>query len=225
MIKTENDLIQYLKGFITAERKVLFEEKLEERTRYLTVVLENIFQSRNISASIRSSDCFGIQDVHIIENDNLFEDDPAVSMGASKWINITQYNNTVKAINQLKKKGYKIIATSPHNTDISLFDLDVEDSKMAIVFGSEISGCSNKVLELADCRMKIPMYGFTESFNISVSVSLCLQHLCYKLRNSKVNWKLDEQEKNQVILKWLRRSIKASTNIETQFSERKNTMS
>ena len=115
MSNTENDLVQYLKEFITKERKELFDEKIEERTRHLTVVLENIFQSRNISASIRSSDCFGIQDIHVIENDNLFEDDSEVSMGASKWIDIKRYNkkshNTVDAINHLKEKGYKIIKT------------------------------------------------------------------------------------------------------------------
>jgi len=229
MSKIENDLVQYLKGFISEERKELFETKIEGRTKHITVVLENIFQSRNISASIRSSDCFGIQDVHVIENDNLFEDDSEVSMGASKWIDIKHYNkkdhNTVDAINQLKKKGYKIIATSPHDTDISLFDLDVVDNKIAIIFGSEINDCSNEALELADCRMKIPMYGFTESFNISVSVSLCLHHLCYKIRRSKLNWKLNNQEKNEVMLKWLRNSIKASADIEKQFLENYNTLS
>jgi len=226
MSKIENDLVQYLKNFITEERKELFEEKIKERTRYITVVLENIFQSRNISASIRSSDCFGIQDVHVIENDNLFEDDSEVSMGASKWIDIKHYNkkshNTVDAINQLKEKGYKIITTSPHDSDISLFDLDVVDNKMAIIFGSEVKGCSHEALELADYKMNIPMYGFTESFNISVSVSLCLQHLCSKLRNSNLNWKLNNQEKNEVMLKWLRKTIKASADIEKQYLKSNN---
>jgi len=138
-------------------------------------------------------------------------------MGASKWIDIKHYNkkshNTVDAINQLKKKGYKIITTSLHDSDISLFDLDVAN-KMAIIFGSEVNGCSHEALELVDYKMKIPMYGFTESFNISVSVSLCLQHLCYKLRNSNLNWKLNNQEKNEVMLKWLRKTIKASVDIE-----------
>ena len=223
MSRIENDLVQHLKRFITEERNILFEEKIKERTRHITVVLENIFQSRNISASIRSSDCFGIQDLHVIENDNLFEDDSEVSMGASKWIDIKHYNNkshnTVNAINQLKEKGYKIITTSPYETDMSLFDLSVQN-KIAIIFGSEVNGCSHKALELADYKMKIPMYGFTESFNISVSVSLCLQHLCYKIRNSNLNWKLNNQEKNEVMLKWLRKTIKASADIEKQFLER-----
>ena len=76
------------------ERKYcgLIEAKIKERTQHLTIVLENVFQGRNISASIRSADCFGIQDVHIIENDNFFNDDSEVSMGAEKWITTKRYN-------------------------------------------------------------------------------------------------------------------------------------
>ena len=228
MNKIENDLVNYLKDFITEERKKLFEEKIKERTRHITIVLEDIFQSRNISASIRSADCFGIQDIHIIENNNLFNDDSEVSMGASKWVNIKHYNkkdyNTVDTINQLRNENYNIIATTPHKTDISLFELDILENKSAIIFGSEVNGCSKEALELADYKMKIPMYGFTESFNISVSVSLCLQHLCYKIRNSNLNWQLNNQEKNEIMLKWLRETIKASADIEKQFLKKYNTL-
>ena len=86
------DLICHLKEFVVDERRVLFEKKIEDRTKYLTIVLENIFQGRNISASIRSADCFGIQDVHVIENDNIFNDDPEVSLGAEKWLSVKKYN-------------------------------------------------------------------------------------------------------------------------------------
>ena len=102
------------------------------------------------------------------------------------------------------------------NTDISLFDLDI-NNKTALIFGSEINGCSQKALNLSDQRIKIPMYGFTESFNISVSVSLCLQHLIYKMRRSNLDWKLNKKEKNNVMLKWLRESIKSSEEIEELF--------
>lgn len=226
MNKKKCDLVKYLTGFITEDRRKLFEEKINDRTRHLTVVLEDIFQSRNISASIRSADCFGIQDVHVIQNNNEFKDDPEVSMGASKWISIKHYNkkvsNTVDAINQLKNENYKIITTSPHKTDISLFELDVIENKTAIIFGSEVNGCSKEALELADYKMNIPMYGFTESFNISVSVSLCLQHLSYKIRNSKLNWQLNNKDKNEVMLKWLRESIRSSAEIEKQFIKKQN---
>lgn len=221
MNKLKQDLVNYLKEFVVDERRELFENKILQRTDYLTIVLENIFQGRNISASIRSADCFGIQDVHIIENDNIFNDDSEVSMGAEKWVTVNRFNkekhNSIEAIKKLKEEGYQIVATTPHNTDCNLYDLDITKQKTALIFGAEVRGCSKETLELADKRMKIPMYGFTESFNISVSVSLCLQHLTYKLRNSKVNWSLPLEKQNEVMLQWLRSSIKSSAQIEEKF--------
>ena len=219
----KHDLVQYLKEFLVDERRKLFEEKIEQRTKHITVVLENIFQGRNISASIRSADCFGVQDVHVIENDNYFNDDSEVSMGADKWIKTTRYNqenhNSAAAIKKLKKEGYQVIAATPHNTDCDLYDIEITDQKIALIFGAEVRGCSEETLKLADKRMKIPMYGFTESFNISVSVSLCLQHLTYRMRNSAVNWRMTQEQKNETILQWLRNSIKSSAQIEEKFKE------
>ena len=221
MSKLTHDLVEYLKEFVVDKRKILFEEKIQQRTKYITVVLENIFQGRNISASIRSADCFGIQDVYIIENDNIFNDDSEVSMGAEKWITTKRFNkqklNSIEAIKNLKAEGFQVVATTPHNTDCALYDLDVTKKKTALIFGSEVNGCSQETLELADKRMKIPIYGFTESFNISVSVSLCLQHLTYKMRNSNIDWELSDIEKDEVLLQWLRNSIKSSTQIEEDY--------
>ena len=219
-----HEIAEYLKEFVVNERRELFEAKIKERTQHLTIVLENIFQGRNISASIRSADCFGIQDVHIIENDNFFNDDSEVSMGAEKWITTKRYNqykhNSIEAIKKLRAEGYQIIATTPHETDCSLYDLDITEKKMALFFGSEVKGCSKQTLELADKKMKIPMYGFTESYNISVSVSLSLQHLTYKMRKSDINWGLPMDQQNKVMLQWLRKSIKAAPEIEKKYLEK-----
>lgn len=221
MKELTHNLVDYLKDFVVDERLKLFESKIKNRTQYLTIVLENIFQGRNISASIRSADCFGIQDVHIIENDNIFNHDEEVSMGAEKWITVKRYNkkknNSIEAIKDLKNKGYQIIATTPHKTKYSLHDINISNQKTALIFGSEVMGCSKESLELADQRVKIPMYGFTESFNISVSVSLCLHHLNYKMRQSGINWNLSHYEECKVMLQWLRNSIKSSDKIEQNY--------
>ena len=221
MSNLKHNLVQYLKEFVVDERRELFEEKIQQRTKHITVVLENIFQGRNISASIRSADCFGVQDVHVIENDNIFNDDSEVSMGADKWVTTTIYNqeedNTTKAIKKLKEEGYQVIAATPHNTDCDLYDIEISEQKIALIFGAEVRGCSDQTLKLADKRMRIPMYGFTESFNISVSVSLSLQHLTYKMRNSAVNWKMSQDQQDETLLQWLRNSIKSSTQIEEKF--------
>jgi len=219
-MNTNESLINHLKKFIVDERKELFEKKIKERTQHLTIVLENIYQGRNISASIRSADCFGIQDVHIIENNNFFNQDTSVSIGSEKWISLFRYNkkkeNTKKTINKLKKDGYKIVVTTPHAKKKTLFDVDISQ-KIALLFGSEVDGCSETALNLADEQIKIPLYGFSESFNISVSVALCLQHLTYKLRNSNLNWKLSTNEKEKIMIKWLKRSVKSSEKIEREF--------
>ena len=195
-------------------------KKIQERTKHITIVLENIYQGRNISASIRSADCFGIQDVHIIENNNLFNQDTSVSIGSEKWISLYRYNqkkqNTKDTINKLKRDGYKIIVTTPHAKAKTLYDLNISN-KNALLFGSEGDGCSEIALNMADEKIKIPLYGFSESFNISVSVALCLQHLTFKLRKSNFNWKLTNQEKEKIMLQWLKKSITSSKKIEELF--------
>ncbi len=225
MNNIQDNLITYLKKFVVKNRSNLFDIKIQERTKHLTVVLENVFQGRNISASIRSADCFGIQDVYIIENDNIFNDDAEVSMGAEKWITTKRYNqkehNTINAIKDLKSKGYQIIATTPHEDNYDLYDLDITENKLALFFGSELNGCSKETLDLADKKIKIPMYGFTESYNISVSVSLCLQHLTYKMRQSNINWKLSKNQQDKVMLQWLRNTIKSSEELEKEFYKSK----
>ncbi len=211
-------LLEYFTGFITEERNALFDKVLESRTRYITVALENIYQPQNASAAMRSVDCFGLQDVHVIENTNSFEVDREVAMGATKWLNVERYNqtenNTLKAIKELKDQSYRIVATSPHDSDTNLEDFDINKGKIALFFGTELTGISDVVKENADEFLKIPMHGFTESFNISVSVSIILHHLSLKLRNSDINWQLSEEEKALVKLEWMRKSIKSATKIE-----------
>ena len=223
----QKEVIQYLSGFITPERLKLFEKVLEQRTSYITVVLEDIFQPQNASAVLRTCDCFGIQHVHIIENRNEFRVYREVAMGASKWLSLHKYNqkeqNSIEAIKRLKQSGYRIIATSPHLNDHLLPDFDLSKGKAAIVFGSELPGISETIMNEADDFLKIPMYGFTESFNISVSAAIVLYQLAQKLREQpEIGWKLSEQEKDDIKLAWLRSTVKHSGLLEKQFFKEKD---
>ena len=220
------ELIEHLSQFLTEERLLLFQEKLKERSNRITLVLEDVFQSRNISAAMRSADCFGIQNIHIIENKNNFVKDKSVSLGAGKWINIKQYNteenNTINCLKKLKKEGYQIIATSPHNTNTSLEEIDVKNNKIAIILGTELTGLSEKALSFADKRMKINMYGFTESLNISVSAAICCQSISSKMRKETTGWEVTEEEKTDILLNWIRNSIKSGKQIEEKFLDDKS---
>lgn len=215
------ELIQHLSPMITNERWNRFQKVLAERTQYLTIVLENIYQPLNASAVLRSADCFGIQDVHVIENYNEFHPDREVAMGSSRWLNIQRYNktknNSLNCIKKLKKEGYRIVATSPHINDCNLHEFELSKGKTALFFGTEMEGLTDVVLQEADEYLKIPMYGFTESFNLSVAAAICLQHLSHQLRQQNIDWQLDKEAKERTLLNWLRYSVDRSEIIEDDF--------
>lgn len=217
------ELIEYLSGFISDNRRQKFEDVIKWRTRHITVILEDIYQPHNASAVLRSCDCFGIQDIHVIENRNKYNVNPDVALGSPKWLNLIKYNkgenNTLTCINTLKEKGYRIVATTPHKDDCNIEDLKI-DGKLALMFGTELEGISDLAREHADEFVKIPMFGFTESFNISVSAAICLHTLVGKLHASNINWHLNDEEKSEVLLKWLRSSINKADMIEREFYSR-----
>ena len=204
------ELINYLEGFVSDRRKQRLTEVLAERTRHMTVVLEDVYQGHNASAVLRSCDCFGVQDIHFIENRNKFKISEDVSMGATQWLNIKKYNehenNTEACLTELKKQGYRIIATSPHKDDKTITEIDIT-KPFALVFGTEIDGITETVSETADEFVKIPMYGFTESFNISVSAALCMNELMGRIRKQKIAYQINETEKQEIYLEWLKASI------------------
>ena len=215
------ELIEYLSEFVSGNRFDLFQRIVEKRTRYITVVLEDIYQSHNASAVLRTCDCFGIQDVHIIENANRYDLNPDVSLGSDKWLTLNKYNkeenNTLETFQYLRNNGYRIVATTPHNDDVDLNKFDLEKGKAAFVFGTELKGLSKIAIDNADEYLKIPMYGFTESFNISVSAAIILHHLTSSLHKSGIKWSLTGKEKDIIILDWLKKTIKSADLLEKQF--------
>ena len=225
----EKELIEYLENFVSARRAKLFDKVLSNRTKYITVVLEDIYQPHNASAVLRTCDCFGIQEVNIIENRNEYNVNPDVALGSDKWLTINKFNksasNTPETYKYLHENDYRIIATSPHKGDeVNLEEFDVEKGKIALVFGTEMHGLSKQAIEGADEYLKIPMMGFTESFNISVSAAIILHQLVTVLHKSDVSWQLDEREKCLIKLNWLRNTIKKSELLEKKFLDTKNSI-
>jgi tRNA (guanosine-2'-O-)-methyltransferase len=219
----KKNLIRHLEQFITERRLHLINHVLSQRTRYITVVLEDIYQSHNASAVLRSCDCFGIQDVHIIENRNTYQVNPDVALGSNKWLTLYKYtrdhNNTLDALAGLKKKGYRIVTASPHADACTPDEFDLHKGKIALVFGTELEGLSADAAAMADETLTIPMVGFTESLNISVTVAILLHQLTERLRKSELPWQLSATENRQVKLQWLKNSIRGSDTIEKSFLE------
>jgi tRNA (guanosine-2'-O-)-methyltransferase len=223
----KEQLYEALSEFFSENKRQLLDQNIQNRTKHITLVMEDIFQSQNASAVLRTADCFGIQDVHIIENQYEYTLNPDVALGSSKWVNYYRYNkkdenNTLLAYDDLRKKGYKIIATLPHENDVMLQDLDISQP-IALVFGTEKTGLTETAIKNADAFVKIPMYGFTESFNISVSAALCSFYLTEKMRNTTgLDWKLTENQQIEQKLYWARQIVREADKIMKKLVEDMN---
>ena len=212
----DQELLAYLQSFLTDRRIQLFDKVLAERTNHFTVAVEDVYQLHNTSAVIRSCESFGVQELHVIEEVNVKSIDKEIAMGAQKWVDVQRHGSARGCITHLKSQGYKIIATSPHKDAHTLENFDTSQ-KSAIFFGRETEGLSDTVMELADDFIYIPMVGFTESLNISVSAAITLQHIMTKLKQSDVAWQFSEQELFDKKLEWTRKMIKDIEGIEQRF--------
>ncbi len=211
-------LLEYLESFLTPRRLELYKKVIEQRTNYFTVAVEDVYQLHNTSAVIRSCDIFGIQNVHVIEEINAKRIDREIAMGAQKWVDINRYTTTKECITTLKNKGYQIVATTPNDNSVELKDFDMTKPS-AFFFGQEQKGLSDTVLNLADINLHIPMVGFTESLNISVSAAIILQHVTSILRISNFDWQLSEEEKLEKRMDWAKKVIKSHKKIIARYGE------
>jgi tRNA (guanosine-2'-O-)-methyltransferase len=218
MEKFNQDLLTYLEGFITENRKEGFLRVLKNRTKHFTVAMEDVFQLHNTSAVMRSCEVFGIQELNVVEQKFGKSIDKEIAMGAEKWVDINRFSSIQDCITNLKGKGYQIIATTPHNDSCLLHEFDITKPS-ALFFGTERDGLSEEVMQQADGFLKIPMVGYTESLNISVSAAIIIQDVTNRLRQSDIHWQLTDEEVLDKRLDWTRKSIKDIKFIEKKFHE------
>ncbi|OOG74078.1 RNA methyltransferase [Flavobacterium sp. A45] len=214
----DTDYLEFLENILTDNRKEKFLKVLKDRTKHFTIAVEDVFQMHNASAVMRSCEVFGIQELHVIEERYGKRIDKEIAMGAQKWVDISTYDSVTNCIDTLKNKGYQIIATTPHENDCLMEDFDISKPS-ALFFGTERDGLSEEILRRADGFLKIPMVGFTESLNISVSAAIIIQNLTNRLRNSDVAWELTEEEILVKRLDWAKKSIKDIKRIEARYYE------
>ena len=209
-------LLEHLETYLTPERQARFDAVLPHRTKHFTVATEDVYQLHNTSAVIRSCDVFGIQEVHIVEERNSKRIDREIAMGSQKWVDLQRFHSVADCIQNLKGNGYQIVATTPHENDQVLADFDIS-KKSCFFFGRETEGLSQEVLDAADCFLKIPMVGFTESLNISVSAAIILQDVTNKLRKSDIKWQLSEEEQLEKRLDWISKTLKSYDKIVERY--------
>lgn len=215
---TPEHYLHYLQQFITPERKSKIQEILSIRTNFITIALEDVYQLHNTSAVMRSCEIFGVQNLHVIEQRFGKRVDAEIAMGSQKWVDIHRYQNMQDAVNLFKENQYQIVATTPHEGSISLDDFEIT-KPIAILFGTERHGLSEEILEQADVKIKIPMQGFTESFNISVAASLVMYDLSKQLRNSHLQWQLTNEQILCKSIDWTQKSIRSLLDIQKKYIE------
>ena len=216
---TNRDYLEYLETIITENRRERFLNVLSQRTRHFTIAMEDLFQLHNTSAVMRSCEIFGLQDLHVVEEKYGKTIDKEIAMGAQKWVDVHRYNTITACIDNLKGQGYRIIATSPHEGSCLMEDFDISQPA-ALFFGTERLGLSEEVLSRADGFLKIPMFGFTESINVSSSAAIIIQNLTSRLRQSDIPWQLTEDEVFEKRIDWAEKSIKDIAYIKKNYFER-----
>ncbi|MCD8102341.1 MAG: RNA methyltransferase [Alistipes sp.] len=211
--------IEFLSGFTTEARTARLRSVLEERTRYMTICLENIYHPQNASALVRHCDAFGIQDIHTVEEICRFRPNTNVVKGTDKWITLHRNFRMEDAIADLRTRGYRIIATTPHEGDCPPEEFDIAAGPFAVVFGTEHEGVSDRVKEAADGYIRIPMWGFVESLNVSACAAIILYMLSKRLRESDIPWGLTDDEKRVLMFDWMMRSVKNAEMLLAKFTE------
>ncbi|NNE94314.1 MAG: RNA methyltransferase [Verrucomicrobiales bacterium] len=202
------ELLDFLGEYVTENKRSKMARALDFRTRHLSIVLEDIYQPHNASACLRSCDCLGVQDIHVIEKRNEYRPNREVAMGSAKWLTLRQYNDTTDCLERLKSAGYRIIATTPNEDGFTPVTLPLE-GPAALLFGTEEQGLSEEALALADETLRLPMFGFTQSFNISVTVAVTLSRLIERLHSADeaADWKLGREERDELLLEWYRKIV------------------
>lgn len=218
---SRENLLAYLQQFVNADRVRLMNEKVELRTRYITLMVENIYQNHNASAILRTADCFGVQDIYIVEKNNRFSANEEIALGAQQWLTVKTFpsydGNTKDAIAELKQKGYRIVATALHKDAQPLEAFDFRKGKVTFMIGTELTGLSEEALSLADEFVVIPMRGFTQSLNVSVATGILLHFSTWRIFTSDIPWWLSQEEKLELKIQWLKKSIRHGDLIEQRY--------
>ena len=178
------------------------------RTRYMTVLAENMYHGQNAAALIRHCDAFGVQEMHTVETLCRFEPNPVIARGSERWVDVHRHASTAEAVAELRRRGYRIVATTPHREDATPETFDVTKGPFALVFGTEHAGISDEAIAAADEFLRIPMCGLVESLNVSASAAILIYQLSERVRRTVDGWRMTEAEQAELMERWMRRSVK-----------------
>ena len=200
--------IEYLAEFMLPERLATLRRAIDSRTKYMTLLAENMFHPQNASALVRHCEAFGVQSMHTVQTLCKFNPNVDIVRGTDKWIDIYHHSSTAEALAHLKSEGYRIVATTPHKQSCTPESFDVTKGKFAIVMGTEKTGISDEVMAAADEFLRIPMCGMVESLNVSACAAIIVYMLSERIRNSVEGWQLTDAEQLKLLTRWTMSSVR-----------------
>ena len=215
-MKTNQEIYDYLQQFLTDERLSKIKHFSKESSDFVLPVMEDVYQFRNAAAIVRSVEACGFHHVVALEEENVFNPNLKVTKGAETWVQVEKMPNNLDSLKEIKSRGYRILAVSPEKNATMLPDYEVKEP-IALVFGTELEGVSDEILDFADETLAIPMFGFTKSFNVSVAAAICMYELKQKLMKSGIEYQLFDEKLLELKIRWAKNSIKSSEQILERF--------
>lgn len=198
------DAWDLLKSQLTPTRREKMELVASKRTNHIRLVLQDVHDPHNISACLRSAEAFGIFSIDIVEEKPKYKKGSTAARGVENWLSIHKHTSIAACAQSLKAQGYLLAKGVPRPEAYSIQELPV-DRPIAVIFGNEHDGVSPEWDPFIDLTFTIPMVGFVESLNISVSAAITLQELCHRGLNSVASddFYLDEQLRKKVLSHWV----------------------
>jgi tRNA (guanosine-2'-O-)-methyltransferase len=215
-MKTQEEIYSYLSGFLTEERLRKIDYFSVESSDFILPVVEDVYQFRNAAAILRSVEACGFHKVVALEKENFFDPNLRVTKGADTWVEVEKLPRTMDSLKEIKSRGYKIVAVSPERNATMLPNYKPTEP-LALVFGTEWEGTTDELLDFADETLAIPMYGFTQSFNVSVAAAICMYDLKQKLIHSGIDYKLSDEKLLAMKIRWAINTIPSGSQILERF--------
>ena len=214
------EVYQYLTDFLTEERLQKIEYFSAQSSDFILPIMEDVYQFRNAAAIVRSAEACGLHRIVALEKINVFQPNLDLTKGADTWVEIVKHPAHIDYIKNIKQQGYKIVAVSPEKNATLLPDFNITEP-IALTFGTEWQGVTEEILDFADETLAIPMYGFTQSFNVSVAAAICFYELKQKLIKNNIPHLLNKEKLLKTRIRWAVNSIRSGNEILNKYLDEK----
>ena len=201
-----------LAPMLTAERIARIDAVLAARLSSVVTVVEDTYDPHNAAATIRTTEAIGLGELHVVEGEQRFSIAGGVTRGAHRWVELHRWASVQAAAATLRARGFRIFATlpgAPHTID----DVDVT-TPLAVAFGNEHAGLTPAAIAACDGALGVPMFGFTESFNLSVTVALAMSRIAARRRAAIGSpGDLDDARRRELRARWFALKIRGAAGV------------